>query len=100
MAPLDSQNHWLFYQCLVCGPITMPPSGLVRRTHDSDYAAAAIGHGTSTLARQLSGNANQVDLPKGTSEAEAPWPDYHRVALVLPRRVLHAAYSRRVTSME
>ena len=49
MAHWGRQNHWLFYQCVMCGPITLLPNGLIRRTQASDYAAAMEGHGTSTI---------------------------------------------------
>ena len=40
MAHQISQNDWHFYQCEACGPITLPPNGLIRRTQKSDHAAA------------------------------------------------------------
>jgi hypothetical protein len=50
MAHQISQNDWHFYQCEACGPITLPPNGLIRRTQKSDHAAATEGYGTSTIS--------------------------------------------------
>ena len=37
MAHLLSEEDWHFYHCETCGPITLPPDGLIRRTKASDY---------------------------------------------------------------
>ena len=53
MAHQISQNDWRFYQCEGCGPITLPPNGLIRRTQESDYAASTDGQGTSTISEPV-----------------------------------------------
>jgi hypothetical protein len=37
---LHSEDDWHFYQCAQCGPITLPPNGLIRRSEASDYAVS------------------------------------------------------------
>jgi len=50
MAHQSSQNDWHFYRCVACGPITLPPDGLIRRTQERDFAAAIEGrHGAPTV---------------------------------------------------
>lgn len=36
---LGGHNDWHFYQCEGCGPITLAPDGLMRRTRASDLEA-------------------------------------------------------------
>ena len=46
MAHLLSQAAWHFYWCDTCGPMTVPPNGLVRRTDPTDYDAMDPDEGT------------------------------------------------------
>ena len=46
LAHLLSQSEWHFYWCDTCGPMTIPPNGLPRRTDPTDYDAIDREEGT------------------------------------------------------
>jgi hypothetical protein len=51
MVPRRSMNDWHFYQCWTCGPITLPPDGLMRPTKATDDAVSRTGNAEREVYR-------------------------------------------------